>query len=518
MPSSQRRPRSRRRSIAALLAAVALAVGIAAVALAAPIGSVKQVAGKDGCYTADGSSGSGPGTCRNIRGGEGATTLAISPGGRFAYLDGYGQNNDVPVLAVFRRSDDGRLHQLSGKKGCFSSDGSSEEGPHTCTNARDLDSGDATSVVISRDGRFVYVASQLQIMSDDIGGVAIFRRSVKNGTLHQLPGKAGCVSATGESEDGPGTCTRTRETDDTSNVHLTPDQKYLYASNYDEPPHSGIAIFKRGARSGRLHQLKGRNGCITDDGTTAQSGTKVVCAKSPNLGEPWDVATPDNRFAYVPAAYGPDLVQAFERNAKGGLVPLTGKHSCVSDDGTSPAGPLRQRPWNVQRRACGALEEQAVHLHERLPGTLASRGAQPQPQDRGALAAGRQGGLHERGRLQRRRPQHLPGRPRPRRRVCRRPGTERPDSLLRGVQLGRSDGLPNLEEDGGVQPAIRQGRVCERRRLERRRPQHLRQGARDRGGVSGCARRQGSRRLCGGGTGEWRGPPPRFPLAELAPA
>jgi hypothetical protein len=368
MPASQRKPRTRRRRIAALLAPVALAVGIAAVALAAPIGSVKQVAGKDGCYTADGSSGSGPGTCRNIRGGEGATTLAISPGGRFAYLDGYGQNNDVPVLAVFRRSDDGRLHQLPGKRGCFSSDGSSEEGPHTCTNARDLDSGDATSVVISRDGRFVYVASQLRIMNDDIGGVAIFRRSVKNGTLHQLPGKAGCVSATGESEDGPGTCTRARETDDTSNVHLTPDQKYLYASNYDAPPHSGIAIFKRGARSGRLHQLKGRNGCITDDGTTAQSGTKVVCAKSPNLGEPWDVATPDNRFAYVPAAYGPNLVQAFERNAGGGLVPLTGKHSCVSDDGTSPAGPcVNGRGMNIVERAVLSKNKRFIYTNAYSP-------------------------------------------------------------------------------------------------------------------------------------------------------
>ncbi len=339
MGGAKRQPRSPGRTLAALAAAAAIAAAIAAVALGAPVGSVKQVAGKDGCYTADGSSASGAGTCRNIRGGEGSTSLAISPGGRFAYLDGYGQNAVVPVLSVFRRRDDGTLHQLAGKKGCFSSDGSSEDGPNTCTNARDLDSGDATSLVISRDGRFLYVASQLSIMSDAIGGVAVFRRNLKNGTLHQLPGKAGCVSATGGSEDGPGTCTRAREADDVSNVHLTPDQKYLYASNYDSPPHSGIAVFKRGARSGRLHQLKGKNGCVTDDGTTAQSGTNVVCRAMPNLGDPWDVATPDNRFAYIPAAYGPDLVQAFKRNAKGGLVPLTGKHSCVSDDGTSPAGP-----------------------------------------------------------------------------------------------------------------------------------------------------------------------------------
>ncbi|MGH2974552.1 MAG: lactonase family protein [Solirubrobacterales bacterium] len=357
----------------ATLAAVAtLAVAVAAVALAAgPSGSVKQVGGKDGCYTTDGSSASGPGTCRKIRGGEGSTSLAISPGGHFAYLDGYGRDAVVPVLSVFRRSSDGTLHQLPGKAGCFSRDGSSEDGPKTCTEARNLDSGDATSLVVSRDGRFVYVASQLQIMNTDIGGVAIFRRNVKDGTLHQLPGKAGCVSATGGSEDGPGTCTRTRETDDISNVHITPDQKFLYASNYDSPPNSGIAIFKRGARSGRLHQLKGNNGCITDDGTTEQSGSKVVCRKSPNLGEPWDVATPDNRFAYIPAAYGPDLVQAFERNAGGGLVPLTGKHSCVSDDGTSPAGPC------VDGRGMNNVERAVLSKNKRFIYTNAYQAPSP---------------------------------------------------------------------------------------------------------------------------------------------
>ncbi len=342
MRRANRPPRTLRRTVATLGGIGALAAVIAAVALAAPLGSVKQVSGKDGCYTADGSSASGAGTCRNIRGGDGSTSLAISPGGRFAYLDGYGDSgtNVPPVLSVFRRDrGDGTLHQLPGKKGCFSSDGSSEDGPNTCTDARNLDSGDATSLVISRDGRSLYVASQLEVINKDVGGVAIFKRNPDNGRLHQLSGKDGCVSATGESEDGPGTCTRARETDEISNVHLTPDQKYLYASNYNSPPHSGIAIFKRGARSGRLHQLKGENGCVTDDGTTERTGAKVVCRAMPNLGEPWDVATPDNRFAYIPAAYGPDLVQAFERNAKGGLVPLTGKHSCVSDDGTSPAGP-----------------------------------------------------------------------------------------------------------------------------------------------------------------------------------
>ncbi len=60
------------------------------------------------------------------------------------------------------------------------------------------------------------------------------------------------------------------------------------------------------------------------------------------MSDPRDVATPDNHFAYIPADNGTpkvDLVQAFKRNSQGGLVPLKGKNGCVSDTGTSPAGP-----------------------------------------------------------------------------------------------------------------------------------------------------------------------------------
>src|SRR6476469_4559693 len=136
MPRGKLQRRTLVRRLAALSVTAALVAALAAVTLAAgPAGSVKQVGGKDGCYTFDGSSAAGAGTCHNIRGGNGSTSLAISPGGDFAYLDGYGPSNHsvVPVLSVFRRKSDGTLHQLPGKKGCFSSDGSSEEGPNTCT-------------------------------------------------------------------------------------------------------------------------------------------------------------------------------------------------------------------------------------------------------------------------------------------------------------------------------------------------------------------------------------------------
>ncbi len=317
--------------------------GPAGVAPAAALGSVHQLSGKNGCYTSDGSNDGVKGACWKIRGGSSATTV-VAPGGRFAYLDGYGNYDSAhparedPVLSVFRRDPKtGVLKQLPGKAGCFSNDGDDRNGPNQCTKARDLGSGDATSIAISANGRSLYVASQYSTSSGEIGGVAIFSRNTGTGTLRQLPGKLGCVSAKGDSNDGPHTCTVGREVDAVSNVHITPDQKYLYASNYAGEPHSGIAIFRRNPATGALVQLAGKEGCLTDNGTTGESGSKAVCRAMPNLGKPWDVATPGNRFVYIPDKDA-DLVQAFKRDAKGGLVPLKGKGACVSDSGSSPLG------------------------------------------------------------------------------------------------------------------------------------------------------------------------------------
>jgi hypothetical protein len=331
----------RGRVLLALGAAALVSTGAAFAGSSAPAGSVHQLSGKDGCYTSDGSSEAGVGTCHNVRGGLGSTTLTISPDGHFAYLVGYGNTGSgiPPVLSIFHRNNkNGKLRQLAGNSGCFSRDGSSEDGPNTCAKARDLDTGDATSIVISHDGRFLYTASQLVAGSKKVGGVAVFARNLKTGKLAQLPGKAGCVTATRFAN-----CAIARGVEQVSNLHITPDQKFLYASDFGTYPHSGVAIFRRDPQSGKLRQLKGKNGCISGNGTSFSSGSRRVCRAVPNVSNPWDVATPDNRFAYIPASSNGspavDLVQAFERNSAGGLVPLKGKGSCVSDDGTSQAGP-----------------------------------------------------------------------------------------------------------------------------------------------------------------------------------
>jgi hypothetical protein len=329
--------------IGGIRARVAIGVAVLAgatttVAIAGESGAIDQPEATKGCYTIDGASGAGAGTCRNVRGTVGPSTVLLSPDERFAYVTGYGENvvESPPVLSVLRRNRrSGVLRPVAGKRGCYSRTGANEDGPGECKNVRALDTGDATSLAISRDGRFLYAAGQDG--SEDAAGVTIFSRNKKNGKLRQLAGKKGCVSPDGASEAGAGTCKRGRSVDAVASVYLTPDQDYLYAGNYTSDADSGIAVFRRSGKTGKLRQLKGKNGCISKDGTTEASEDEVVCRAMANIANPWDMAMPDNRFVYVNAAYEPDLVQAFKRNRKGGLVPLKGTRSCVSNDGTSPA-------------------------------------------------------------------------------------------------------------------------------------------------------------------------------------
>lgn len=325
---------TRRRALFAVISLLAL-VAVVAGALAAgnPLGSVKQVPGLKGCYTRLGTSQDGAGTCTDIRGGGAATDFILSPDGRNGYLVGYGSSpSHLPVLSAFKRDKtDGTLKQLSGKAGCLSSDGTAGDETGSCTDARNVGTGDGHSMAISKDGHFLYAASQ-----GPEGGLAVFRRNPKTGALTQLPGKRGCFTADGSSEDGPGTCRAGRELDDTSSVHISADQRYLYATNYDGAPNGGIAIFKRNAKNGTLHQLDGKKGCVTQDGTTSDGGASVICRAAPGLAETFELVDV-GRFVYA-ADRADSLVAALERAKDGSLSQLPGKSGCISDDGASAAG------------------------------------------------------------------------------------------------------------------------------------------------------------------------------------
>jgi len=305
---------------------------------AAPHGSVHQLPGRNGCITMFASSESGARTCTNMRGPSENTTVQLSPDGKFLYSVGYPLDDTPPypsILSILRRDPtDGTLTQVKGKAGCWSPDGSSEEGGGTCKNGRNIDTGDARSIAISKDGRYLYLSTQRKVGSDYFGGVSIFHRDPSTGLLTQFAGRAGCITSDGSSEDGAGTCRSGRELEYGASVQITPDQHYVYVNDYSDSP-SGVAIFHRTA-DGQLHQLAGLDGCISEDGTS-NGGATQVCRVAKLLGEPWEEAMPDNKFVYI-ANRNESLVAGFKRNANGGLVQLSGKSRCVSNDGSSQMG------------------------------------------------------------------------------------------------------------------------------------------------------------------------------------
>ncbi len=90
---------------------------------------------------------------------KGARDIAISPDGKNVYVAAP-ESNAVAILD--RDQNDGHLTQSSGDDGCVSGSGASE-----CEEGRAIDQ--PTSVVVSPDGRNVYVASVALS-----GGIAIF--------------------------------------------------------------------------------------------------------------------------------------------------------------------------------------------------------------------------------------------------------------------------------------------------------------------------------------------------------
>jgi DNA-binding beta-propeller fold protein YncE len=209
-------------------------------------------------------------------------------------------------------ANDGSLERLKGKAGCLS-----VAGRHGCARARALDA--PSGVAVSPGGGSVYVASR---GSDAVG---IFRRSSRRGALRQLRGRAGCV------RDRPGAgCGDGRALAAVSSLALGPGGRFLYAGSG-----SGIAVFRRNARTGRLVQLAGADGCVTAE---AREG----CARGRSLALVADVAVDrdgDNLYA---ASFRDNAVAIFDldRGVPRQLPAAAGCISHVGEGGCTPARTL----------------------------------------------------------------------------------------------------------------------------------------------------------------------------------
>ena len=197
----------------------------------------------------------------------------------------------------------GSLQPVAGPAGCIGA----TDLAGTCTVGRALDLPAAVTVSV-RD-QSAYVAS---FFSD---AVAVFRRET-TGSLSQLPGPAGCVSATGEG----GTCASARALDGAASATVSPDGTYVYVASRVS---QAVAVFARDLTTGALTQLAGTQGCVSETGSEG-------CADAPlPLGGANSVAvSPDGAHLYVGSFVG-DVISVFSRGADGSLT----QTSCISQTG-----------------------------------------------------------------------------------------------------------------------------------------------------------------------------------------
>jgi DNA-binding beta-propeller fold protein YncE len=200
------------------------------------MGTLTQKAGLDACISDTG------GACTDGVALATADAVAVSPDSRQVYVAAL----QGDAVAVFDRDPvDGELTQKAGTAGCVSEDGTGG----ACANGVALDG--ATGVVVSPDGRNVYVASQL---SD---ALVVFDRNAQTGELTQKAGVAGCVS-----EDGTGgACADGTAMNQPSGLAVSADGRSVYFTSL-----SSVAVFDRDLATGELTQKAGLAGCVSDVG------------------------------------------------------------------------------------------------------------------------------------------------------------------------------------------------------------------------------------------------------------
>ena len=170
-----------------------------------PGGALRQPRARHGCLVASGRRRLRARLrCAGARGLGLPTSLVMSPDARSMYIP----QGDSDRVLIFKRTPDGPLRQLSGRRGCVAWAGGQ------CASARAFP--DPLGAAVSPDGRNVYFGTSI--------GMAAFRRA-STGALRQLPGRFGC-----EDFFGGERCRETRvSTEGTGKVvAIAPDARHVY--------------------------------------------------------------------------------------------------------------------------------------------------------------------------------------------------------------------------------------------------------------------------------------------------
>jgi 6-phosphogluconolactonase (cycloisomerase 2 family) len=315
----------------AIVVLALLALAPAAAHAAAP-GELTQLPGKAGCFV-DPAYHVAKDGCAKARGMSSTQNVVISPDGRNVYAP----SNWTWGLVSFRRKpSNGRLTQLPGGRGCFTS----QPGHKGCARVRGLVW--AFWVAVSPDGRNVYA-------SGGIGNsIAVFSRRQSDGALTQLAGPAGCVRNRkgGTTQGGPppeqSGCALVDNLVYPRTILVSPDGRFLYAATFDGRT---ITTFARDPATGALTPLP--NGCVSQ-------APKPGCGPATTLAGATDLAmSRDGRFLYATAFKG-NAVVGFTRDpqtglltqlpAPGGCLAATATPACASSRGLKGAYNLALSP------------------------------------------------------------------------------------------------------------------------------------------------------------------------------
>jgi hypothetical protein len=228
--------------------------------------------------------GSATAGCATVPGLGGAWNVVLSPDGRTAYTAGL----SAGVIRIFdRNTTTGALTLKPGAAGCIT-----WTLTNGCTQARAIRRPD--EILISADGRSLYVTSNFHAVLGVAAAVAVFKRN-PDGTIAQLPGKDGCIN-----DDGSEGCFDGNSIGGQGAI-LSGDQRNLYVLGVDT-----VAILQRSTADGKLTQAP--PGCIGNpmDGCTLldprPSGRQLALSS-------------DGTRLYVPASSG---ILVFSRNAGAG--------------------------------------------------------------------------------------------------------------------------------------------------------------------------------------------------------